>query len=145
MCFQTGLIFAFVCFRSQACSSTTPQRMSWQSRAAQKKQEVFDCIPSEWLLPKSHPAFLNRRYDYANELYHLIFFSRSVIDVPNSCGILSPMEIEITNYTSAPELVQKMQKKVYTAVEVVTAFCKRAAIAHQLVFSLYYLFFFLIK
>ncbi|GMK57934.1 hypothetical protein CspeluHIS016_0407680 [Cutaneotrichosporon spelunceum] len=54
----------------------------------------------------------------------------NVMDIPRSCGILTPRELEITE-TAAVDLVDAMVNRKYTAEEVMTAFCKRAAIAHQ--------------
>ncbi|KAJ7737081.1 amidase signature domain-containing protein [Mycena metata] len=50
-----------------------------------------------------------------------------------SCGLLSFEELEITNPVSdATSLLGRIERKELTAVQVVTAFGKRAAIAHQL-------------
>ncbi|BEI86477.1 hypothetical protein CcaverHIS002_0607640 [Cutaneotrichosporon cavernicola] len=54
----------------------------------------------------------------------------NVMDVPRSCGILTARELEITE-TPAVDLVDAMVGRKYTSEEVTTAFCKRAAIAHQ--------------
>jgi amidase len=48
-------------------------------------------------------------------------------------GILTSREIEITESEDARYLTLQLVRKRYTAVEVVTAFSKRAAISHQLV------------
>lgn len=52
--------------------------------------------------------------------------------VPQMCGLLSPNELSITQDYEAPALVQALAARALTAVDVVTAFAKRAAIAHQL-------------
>lgn len=54
------------------------------------------------------------------------------MDVPRDCGLLSEKELEITERT-AVDLVKRLAKGELTAVEVTAAFCKRAAIAHQMV------------
>jgi amidase len=56
---------------------------------------------------------------------------KSSIPIIESCGILDDEELDITN-TDASILVPKLQTGELTAVKVVTAFCKRAAILQQL-------------
>ncbi|KAF2676470.1 general amidase-like protein GmdB [Lentithecium fluviatile CBS 122367] len=56
-----------------------------------------------------------------------------VSDVPRTCGILTPTELEITENHDAVSLAKAIAAKKYTAVAVATAFAKRAIIAHQLV------------
>ena len=82
--------------------------------ASQAQQRVLDSIPSKWILPD-----------------HLKGAS-SVIDVPKSCGLLSPKQIEITEQT-ATALLEKLSARKLSSAEVTEAFCARAAIAHQLV------------
>ncbi|KAJ4327287.1 hypothetical protein N0V84_002300 [Fusarium piperis] len=55
------------------------------------------------------------------------------LDPVRKSGILNDLEIEITEKYSATRLVGKMARGDFKAVDVVTAFCKRAAIAQQLV------------
>lgn len=55
------------------------------------------------------------------------------MDVPTSCGILSAEEVRITSDYDAVNLVEEVAKGRYTAEAVTVAFCKRAAIVHQLV------------
>lgn len=55
-----------------------------------------------------------------------------VSKVPASCGLLSLRDIEITENYDAFGLAEGIASKEFTAVEVVTAFAKRAIIAHQL-------------
>ncbi|KAI4844325.1 amidase, partial [Aureobasidium sp. EXF-8846] len=56
---------------------------------------------------------------------------KSAIPIIESCGVLSDEELDITN-TDASILVPKLQTGELTAVKVVTAFCKRAAVLQQL-------------
>jgi amidase len=56
-----------------------------------------------------------------------------VLDVPRRSGILTKKELDITENHDATDLVSKMAKGELKSVEVVTAFCKRAAIAQQCV------------
>jgi len=55
----------------------------------------------------------------------------STVDVPRNCGLLSEDEIRITEEYDATELISLMTSGKFTSLDVVTAFCKRAAIAQQ--------------
>ncbi|GMG48298.1 unnamed protein product [Aspergillus oryzae var. brunneus] len=86
---------------------------SWEDLAADKRARLEKSIPDEWKF-KSVPI------------------EGSVIDLPEKSGILSPSEIKITN-SSATELVAQLANGTLKSVDVTLAFCKRAALAHQLV------------
>lgn len=96
----------------------------WESIAAQKKKVQTEAIPKEWLLKSLPPA---------SQL--------DVRGVPASCGILTAKELEITEKHDATSLTLALRERQYTAVEVATAFCKRAAIAQQLTNCLTEIFF----
>lgn len=106
--------------------ATSNDKMSstWQSIAAQKQKAQKESIPKEWLL-KSLPA--------TSQL--------DVRDIPRSCGILNAKELEITENYDATALILTLRERKYTALEVATAFCKRAAIAQQLTSCLTEIFF----
>ncbi|KAG9779651.1 general amidase-like protein, partial [Aureobasidium melanogenum] len=87
----------------------------WQSIARRKQQEQLNSIPKDWIL-KTRPA-ANRN---------------NVLAIPRECGLLSAREIELTERYDATALVQELAAKRLKSVDVVTAFCKRAAIAQQL-------------
>lgn len=91
--------------------------MTWEDIGKQARAKLLDSIPSEWRLPedKLPPA------DQAN-----------VLDVPFKSGLFSEHEILITT-SSATHIVQAIASGEWTAVDVTRAFCKRAAVAHQLV------------
>jgi amidase len=55
-----------------------------------------------------------------------------VTQIPRSCGLLTPTDLEITEDHDATSLVKAIASRKYTSVQVATAFCRRAAIAHQL-------------
>jgi amidase len=86
---------------------------TWDTIAAEKRAARDTLIPEAW------------RVSVDDSLL-------DVTDVPRTSGVLSPAEVEITE-TEAPELVRKMIDRELTSEAVVTAFCKRAAIAQQLV------------
>jgi amidase len=89
--------------------------LAWEDVAAEKRSRINKSIPSAWQI-KSLPTEL------------------SVIDFPESCEILSGAELAITKM-SATELVALLAQGKLKAVDVTLAFCKRAALAHQLVSS----------
>jgi amidase len=86
----------------------------WEAIAADKRKRLGDTIAPEW------------RVDSAATN------SSNVMQYPEASGILSTREIEITN-SSAVRLIAKLAAGELTSVDVTLAFCKRAAIAHQLV------------
>jgi amidase len=55
-----------------------------------------------------------------------------VSNIPTTCGILTPTEINITENYDAVGLAEAISAGKLSAVEVTTAFSKRAIIAHQL-------------
>jgi len=87
--------------------------MAWEQTAQDKKARIAATIPQEWRL-KSEPTGI------------------SVMDYPKKSGIMSAEELAITE-SSAVDLVAKMAEGQLTSVAVTTAFCKRAALATQLV------------
>jgi len=89
---------------------------SWQEISAKAKQKVFDDIPAEWKIAQDKLP------------------EGDVLDVtglPTKCGILSEKEIDITE-SYATDIVAMIATGEWTAEDVTRAFCKRAAIAHQL-------------
>lgn len=93
----------------------------WKTLVAQKRAEVDKELPQEWRLPTE---ILNTISASANI---------NVLAVPRECGVLTAKEIDITENHDAVALVEQMANKKLTASEVTLAFCKRAAIAHQVV------------
>lgn len=84
--------------------------------AAEKKLRRSDRIPNEWLIPTK----INRH-------------ATNLLEVPVTCGILSIIECEITSRYDATALLEKLKQECFSAEQVTVAFCKRAAIAQQLV------------
>ncbi|CAG7941956.1 unnamed protein product [Penicillium salamii] len=96
----------------------------WEKIAHAKRVARDNAIPKEWRLrPGCVPD------DQLN-----------VMDVPRECGILTETELQITE-TDADVLVEKLVSREYTSHAITLAFCKRAAIAHQLVNCLSEIFF----
>ena len=54
-----------------------------------------------------------------------------VIDIPRDSGLLTKQEIEITENYDLVGLAEAIASRKYTSVDVTRAFCRRAAIAHQ--------------
>ncbi|GAA5822234.1 hypothetical protein JCM3770_005859 [Rhodotorula araucariae] len=98
---------------------------NWRDEAAAKRARQAELIPASWRL--SDEALAAAGDD--------------VRDVPRTCGILTERELEITELDEVDELAHRIAKGTYTAVEVTTAFCKRAAIAQQLTNCLTEIFF----
>ena len=88
---------------------------TWQELAAEKKARQLASIPKEWLITPPADDVLD------------------VTDVPAKCGLLSARDLEITTINDATALLQKLATGEWSSVEVTTAFCKRAIIAHQVV------------
>ncbi|KAF1965885.1 amidase [Bimuria novae-zelandiae CBS 107.79] len=101
----------------------------WQTLAASKRKAVYDKIPVQWRLPES----LTSKFNETSTI--------SVLDVPSTCGLLTPRELELTSNYDATQLVELMSSGKVKSIEVVTSFCKRAAIAHQCVNCLTEIFF----
>lgn len=86
-----------------------------QQRAA-NQQRLADSIPVALRLPQ----------DVVDSA------PKNVTSIPRDCGLLTAQELTITEDYDAVALAAAIAAKVYTAVDVATAFCKRAVIAHQL-------------
>ncbi|GAA5930372.1 hypothetical protein JCM3775_004371 [Rhodotorula graminis] len=93
-----------------------PDMLDWQRKAADKRAAQLAMIPSAWRLPS--PSANSPPLD--------------VRDRVRTSGILSDVELDITGEVNAQIILDKMAHGEWTATAVVTAFCKRAALAHQL-------------
>lgn len=87
----------------------------WEERAAAKKRHQQESLPKQWIL-----ADLPDK----NQL--------DVSEFPRTCGLLTSREVEITE-SHINIILANLASRIWTAVEVTTAFSKRAIIAHQLV------------
>jgi amidase len=88
---------------------------SYEAKARVLREQLEAKIPAGLRLP---PAILE---DPPLDITH----------IPETCGLLMPAELAITEL-DATAVCQKIAAGELTAVEAVTAFGKRAAIAHQL-------------
>lgn len=100
---------------------------SWQVRAEEKRKRIQALVPDAWMLRADVTQSLQRPLAAAkNNLIEL--------DIARRSGILSARELDITEggYDVA-RLLAALAAGDLTALEVTVAFCKRAAIAQQLV------------
>ncbi|KAI1618724.1 amidase signature domain-containing protein [Exophiala viscosa] len=95
----------------------TQQTSKWQDIAAKTQAGLKGKIPKEWLVPESILATKEH----------------NVIPIFRTCGLLSDRELEITDAEDCTVILHKIQSKAWSAYEVAVAFCKRAAIAQQLI------------
>ena len=91
--------------------------MNWQQLAAKKRQQTNDKIAKKWLLD--------------SDVIDKAQSSRSLAG-PFIEDLLDHETVKITALDSF-DLVDALSTGSLTAVQVVTAFCKRAVYAHQLV------------
>lgn len=97
--------------------TSKPSSPTWRQKAAKKKERDLAKIPNEWRLPPITIDQAKTRCSIADDF----------ID-----SLLDPKTTHITNL-DLPILMQMTRSGSLSAVELVTAFCKRAAYGHQLV------------
>lgn len=99
---------------------------AWKTAARQRRQRQLALIPQEWRLDNIPSAAE----------------AKCTHPVVESCGILTPLELEITKVSnSAPYILGKIHSSAWSAYEVTVAFCKRAAVVQQLTSCLTEIFF----
>lgn len=101
---------------ASAVLNMTQSTWTMEESILQKRASQASAIPAAWKLP-TVPA--------VDTGFNALDFIRSV-------PILSREETEITETTDAKVLLAKLATGELSSVKVTTAFCKRAAIAHQL-------------
>jgi len=87
----------------------------WETVASRRRDEIQSKIPQEYLISQKD-------------------LEAAGVNASRTSGILSPREQDIVE-KSATDLLELLHSREYTSVEVTTAFCKSAALAHQLVSS----------
>ncbi|KAK0658824.1 Acetamidase [Lasiodiplodia hormozganensis] len=102
---------------------------AWHGLAAKKRASNLAKIPQEWRLPRDALKDIHEESKI------------SVLDVPRSCGLLTTDELRITEDFDATGLSEQLSTGTLKAYDVAKAFCKRAAIAHQLTNCLTEIFF----
>jgi amidase len=88
----------------------------WQIISRQKKEEQWSRIPVE--------------YQFSSDLK---ISNKNVLNIPRTCGLMTESELHITEAYDATALADALAKKQFSSEAVTRAFCKRAAIAHQVV------------
>lgn len=101
--------------------TTAPAPEDWRILVAQKRKQLYQQIPTDWRLSEAFISSLPKDGRLIEA------------DVARRSGILSDGEVDITENYSAAQLLQKLARGDLTSLAVATAFCKRAAIAQQLV------------
>ena len=96
---------------------------TWQDLAKAKLDAINESIPEKWRL-SAIPSVQKQRD----------------VTGPFICQFLSTEDMEITE-TDAVDIVEKTSSGIWTAEEVVVAFCYRASLAHQLTNCLHETFF----
>ncbi len=89
----------------------------WQSKAAAKKAAILASIPEEWRLSPAQLKLAEGKRD---------------ITGPFIQQFLDDAEVTIISLDSVP-IVEAIKSRKLSTVQVTRAFCKTAAIAHQIV------------
>lgn len=106
---------------SDMATTTSKPTQDWASLIQQKLAQRESHIPKEWRLPETIMSRVDRD--------GLV----SGFDLFNETTVLTKKERGITEDFDATGLLEKLVSGSLTSLEVTTAFCKRAAVAHQLV------------
>ena len=94
---------------------------SWQALVAAERHECEQKIPRDWLLGADQLAL-------AQETPRPLD-----IDLPRRSNLLSDIELDLTEIYTATQLLGRLASGHFSSLAVTTAFCKRAAIAQQVV------------
>jgi amidase len=98
----------------------------WEDRVTKKRHVCNNKIPPEWRIPKDVLSSL--RLPLAENNNNLI--RKHTV---RQSGALTDREYDITEKYTVRELLAALASGTLTSVEVTTAYCKRAAVAQQLV------------
>ncbi|CUM64854.1 uncharacterized protein PRCAT00002469001 [Priceomyces carsonii] len=104
----------------------TKKADTYREIASKKLNERNKRFKREWLVPSSKLPKIDE--------------SKDVINWIQKSGVLSEREIEITE-SNAIDIVSRIRKRDWRALEVAEAFCHRSSVAHQLVNCLSEVFF----
>lgn len=109
----SSLNLLYQCYNQMASISR-----NYQAIAIEKKLQRSNKIPKSWLISSATLEGIN-----------------NCLEVPVTCGILTDVECDITSNHDATALLEKLKSRIWSVEQVTVAFCKRAAIAQQLVSS----------
>jgi len=90
---------------------------AWKETSEKAQQKLAASIPSDWRIGKEHLPPSSQT---------------NVTSFPAKSGLLSGNELTITE-SYATDIVKKIATGQWSSENVTKAFCKRAAIAHQMV------------
>jgi amidase len=93
----------------------------WRLLVAKKHDELDAQVPPDWRLSETFLASVPASGRLIED------------DIVRRSGVLNDEEFDITEKYSAIELLSKLACGDVSSLQVTTAFCKRAAIANQLV------------
>lgn len=96
-----------------------PDPADWKAQAQAKVADTLSKIPEEWRLEEDAIKAAKNRRQLAGDF---IF------------GLLDPETVKYISQDSK-ELVDLIAKKEYTSLQVTQAYCKIAAVAHQIVWT----------
>lgn len=105
---------------------STQTSPAWKVKAEQKYRQSQSLIPEAWRLSSEVTQDVARPLETSK--INLIN-----LDIPRRSGILTAQELRITEEYNVQHLLKALATGDLTALEVTVAFCKRAAIAQQLV------------
>jgi len=100
---------------NSSIKSEYAENAEWNAVTARRVDEINGGIPDHYIVPE-----------------HVV--KRDGIIITKASGVLSARELEIIEL-SATTLLMRIHSQEYTSVEVTTAYCKSAALAHQVVGS----------
>ncbi|KAI1956252.1 hypothetical protein LOZ58_006516 [Ophidiomyces ophidiicola] len=103
---------------------------AFKAISRRKLAQLDSKIPQSWRLPAQWvPTGI---YSVEESVTNTKYEAVNVMHVPRQCGLLSTKQLDITEKWDVKGLLAEMATGRLTAAEVCEAFCKRAAIAHQL-------------
>ncbi|GIJ88130.1 hypothetical protein Asppvi_007047 [Aspergillus pseudoviridinutans] len=98
---------------------------------ARRKQAQLDLgIPAEWRLP-AHLIPAGMLFPPGSVTHSQAYLRENVMDIPRRSGLLTQRELSITENWDVRGLLAQMREGTFSAEDVIRAFSKRAAIAHQ--------------
>lgn len=104
-------------------------QVDWQQLIQQKRAARESLIPEEWKLPSHITTKVSPDSTH------------SAFDLLDEAALLTDRERDITESNTATSLVAKIAAGELSSYDVAVAFCKRAAVVHQLTNSLTEIFF----
>lgn len=96
---------------------------NWPALVEEKRRDRDSRIPEEWRLPEEITKSISPSSDL--NAFHLLQILQ----------LLAPREVDLTENYTVESLLDMMATGRVSSLEITTAFCKRAAIAQQLVRS----------